>query len=102
MLLGRKETLSAHFSDMPTARPERGWHNFRVAGHPPTIPGMVDGVVDALIEFNESIGRPQTALKFFTSNDLPGFFEKDLEHLQWLVLESDAQAVLAQFAYAGV
>jgi hypothetical protein len=33
-------------------------------------------VVDTLIEFNESIGRPQALLKFFPCDELARFFEE--------------------------
>src|SRR6267378_1631414 len=47
----RKGTLSARFSDIPTALPERGWHNFRV-GEDPTRIGQAAS----------STRRPQHAL----------------------------------------
>jgi hypothetical protein len=34
-------------------------------------------IVDALIEFDESVGRPEALLEFFSGNELAGFFEEN-------------------------
>jgi len=57
-----------------------------------------DCIVDALIEFDDSIGWPKTLLKFFFGNELAGFFKKNKQHRKRLVLELDAHAMLAQLA----
>lgn len=62
----------------------------------------LDSVVDALIEFDVRVRGPQATLKLFSSDELAGFFEKDLKDLERLVLEPDAEAMLAQFACAWV
>lgn len=34
-------------------------------------------VVDALIEFDESVGRPEASLKFFSGDEVARFFEEN-------------------------
>ena len=84
---------SASTSDTPRIPSDllsgKGCHGFAEA---------FDCIVDALIEFDESIGWPKTLLKFFFGNELAGFFKKNKQHRKRLVLELDAHAMLAQLA----
>jgi hypothetical protein len=51
-----------------------------------------------VIEVNEGISLPQTAVKVFPGDDLPGFLQKQCQHLKRLFRKLDAETVLSQLA----
>jgi hypothetical protein len=51
-----------------------------------------------VVEVNEGIAGPEAMLKLLASDHLPAVFQKDGEDLGRLLLELDANAMLAQFA----
>ena len=57
-----------------------------------------DGGVEAVIEVNKGVARPETFAKLFAADEIAGSFEKDRKNLPRLVLEANAGSVLAQFA----
>ena len=57
---------------------------------------FLDGVVQALVEIHEGIGRPDSFLEFFAGNHFTGMLEENLEDLKGLNLEFEAYPVLAQ------
>ncbi len=49
-----------------------------------------------MIEVNEGVAGPEAMLKLLASDHLPAVFQKDGENLGRLLLELDANAMLAQ------
>jgi len=51
-----------------------------------------------VIEVDKRVGWPQTPFKFFARNDFAGFFQKQSQDLERLLLQFDFDAVAAEFA----
>ena len=55
-----------------------------------------------MVEVDEGVGRPETIANLVAGDDFAGFFEQQGEDLERLVLQLDAEAVLAKFTGAQV
>ncbi len=55
-------------------------------------------VVQALLEVNESVCRPDLLLQFVAGNDLARMLQQHLQNLQGLFLKFDLDPALAKFA----
>jgi hypothetical protein len=51
-----------------------------------------------VVEIHERVRRPELFLEFLTSYDLARVLKQQGQDLEWLFLEANSQAVLAQFA----
>jgi hypothetical protein len=51
-----------------------------------------------MVEIDKRARRPQSRSQFSPANDFSGTFEQDPEHLEWLILQLDPQAVFAQLS----
>jgi hypothetical protein len=57
-----------------------------------------DGAVQAMIEIDEGVGRPNPLPQLFLGHYLAGVFDEDCENLERLFLQLDPDSPLAQFA----
>ena len=55
-----------------------------------------------MVEVDEDVLRPQLLAQFFARDYFAGILEQQFENAQWLVLEPDLEAVLAQLAGARI
>ena len=58
--------------------------------------------MEAVVEINKGIFRPQAFAKLFAGNHLAGLFEQDRENLERLLLQPDLPAVLVKLASAQI
>jgi hypothetical protein len=72
---------------------DKSWIVRRV---PESQPQFLDGSVKASVEFHIGVAGPELLAKFFSGNDLAGTFQKEGEHLERLVLETDSKTVLGK------
>jgi hypothetical protein len=50
-----------------------------------------------MVKIHEGVGRPDLFLEFFAANYLTGVLKQNLENLEGLNLEFDADAMFSQF-----
>ena len=62
---------------------------------PKRFPQPLDGIVDAVIEIDEGVGRPHSLAKFFAGYNVPWVFQQNLQDLERLFLQPDLRSVLA-------
>ena len=59
---------------------------------------MIDGLVQAAIEIDKCVGRPELFLEFVARYYFAGVCQQQQENLEWLFPEPDPQTLPAQFA----
>ena len=75
-----------------------GFDEARVVGRiAEYLADLVDGFVQAVVELDEGVGRPQLLTQFFTGDNLARPLEQDDKQAERLVLEIDLEPFLAQF-----
>src|SRR5262249_17301762 len=67
-----------------------------LAGVPEHLPKFVNGSIQAPIEIDERVGGPEPLLKLLPGYYLSRPFEQKQQHLKWLLLESEFDALPAQ------
>jgi hypothetical protein len=58
--------------------------------------------MQAMVEVHESVGWPDSLLEFFAGYNFAWFFQERLQYLQRLLLKTNTNAALAQFASAQI
>src|SRR5215470_4689134 len=66
------------------------------------FPQPGDGVVQAVIEVDESVGGPQPVAQLIPGDDLAGLFQKNHQYLKRKALNRELDATFAQFRGAEV
>jgi hypothetical protein len=85
--------------DETVAAPRKGFDETRVlVGIAESAAQHQDRSVHAVLEIDESVGRPQAALQLFSCEQLAGLFEKQGENLEGTAGEMDLRTVLAKLA----
>src|SRR6185369_12966062 len=59
---------------------------------------LIDGGIQAVVEINKSVIRPEFLAEFLPSNHLPRPFQKERQNLKGLFLQTNPGAVLPQFS----
>src|SRR6266852_7448780 len=59
---------------------------------------LLNGGVQAVIEFHISAGRPNAVTHFFSANRLSGTFQEQRKYLKRLILQTNSTAVLGENA----
>jgi hypothetical protein len=59
---------------------------------------LLYGVIHAVLEIHERIGRPQALAEFFAGDDFAGMLQEDGQDVEGLTGQSHAGAVFAEFA----
>ena len=59
---------------------------------------LVDRCVQAGVEIDESVRRPQALAKLVAGDDLSGIFDEDGQHLEWALLELHHHTLPSQLA----
>jgi hypothetical protein len=66
------------------------------------LPQFVDGRVEAVVEIDKRICRPDLRTQLFPSDDFPRSSQQNLQNKKRLLLQLDTRTLLAQFAGAQV
>jgi hypothetical protein len=69
---------------------------------PECLPQLIDRGVEAVVEVDECIRRPDLRAELFPSDDLPRSSQQYLQDKKRLFLQLDPRALLAKFARAQV
>ena len=64
-------------------------------------PQSFNACIQAVIEIDERLSRPQSVPQHFTGNQLPGPLQEHLEDRERLTFQADAHSVFAQFSRDG-
>ena len=62
------------------------------------LPDLADGGIQSVVEFDESVARPEAFVEFLARYDFARALDKRPQHLKRLFLQPDASPVLAQLA----
>src|SRR4051812_18123034 len=83
----------------PVATPRYGFHKpgilRRIAQR---IPHFANGAVDCVVEIDKGVAVPELLLDLFPGDHFARAIDQEGQNLEWLLLNFDANAALAQFA----
>ena len=98
-LRGLRFRLPLHFADKTISAAGQSFNEAGIAGRvAQRFSDLVHRRVQAVIEVNEGVSRPELFAEFLASHDSAGAFQQNSEHCERLFLDSEACAVLAKFA----
>ena len=87
----------------PVSPPRQGFDIGRGLGRiPQRFADARDGVVQAVVEIHEGIGRPELVTEFLSRDQVAGGLQQDRQHLQRLALKAKLYATLPQFTSAQI
>jgi hypothetical protein len=66
------------------------------------VANFVDGLIEAVIEIDVGVGGPEIFLEVLAGDEFAGMLDEYGEDTEGLFLDSDAQAVFAEFAGAKI
>src|SRR6202007_47904 len=90
---------SLHGSDKSISAPGEGLHVARRRGGVSEgFPHLVDGGVQAMIEVDESVGRPKFLAALIASHNVSRAFQEKRQDLNRLALQTEFHPALAKFA----
>jgi hypothetical protein len=72
----------------------------RLGGVLESLPQFLHGSVDAMLEVNEGVLRPECGAHLFPGNDLPFGLQEEAQNLKRLILNGDTYAGAKKFAAA--
>lgn len=86
----RNETVAAFWD---------GFHETRILGRvPENFAQLHHTIIEAMVEVDKGISRPQPVAQFVAGNCLARLFEEHCQNLEWLFGKPDAKAMLTKFA----
>src|SRR5205085_9084141 len=101
--LGRGNSDFFHGSDEPVSASRKRLNVARFFGRVAQCCSKAsDGIVQAVIEIHEGVGRPDLRSQFFACDQLAGTLEQHRKNEQWLPLKSLPYAAFAELKRAGV
>jgi hypothetical protein len=87
-----------HRGQKAVSAPGHGLHEPGIGGRvPERLAQLVDGSIQAVVEIDERVLRPEFLAQFLARDDVSGPLQEKTQNLEWLFLKADAGAVLAQF-----
>jgi hypothetical protein len=86
----RDETVTAFWD---------GFHEARILGRvPESLSQLHHTIIEAVIEVDKGVARPQAVAQFVAGNYLTWLFEEHGQNLEGLFGKPDAKAILTKFA----
>src|ERR1700722_2659569 len=67
-----------------------------------SVANLVDRFIEAVVEVDECVRGPKTLLEFLAGYDIAGPLNQHRQNADWLLLQANAQAVLAKFTRLSV